>query len=330
MAKNLFLALLFSFASILVPESGFSQEENDPTTLGVATASNVDSSSVVSPVRFLPPYNRFFYVGFGFSGYRGDLSAAYRRFQPSIHAGLQLNRAKRVNSRFEAFFTQVAGDDPNFRATNEDGLPANQEFSSRMLGLTYYLHINALKTERIQVYAAPGLGLFGFQPRNVQSENLSTIEDTRAEGESFSEVSLMTPLLVGGNWNLGNGMFLGVEASLLFPQTDYLDNISELSDRSVRDNVLNVKMRILVPFNSKNERDAWRNNPKSFDPEKEESEKQEEEQRKLDRQKRREEKKKEKEERKSMSDEEKQKLKEEKRKEREMRIEELKKQREQQ
>jgi hypothetical protein len=60
----------------------------------------------------------------------------------------------------------------------------------------------------------------------------------------------MLPTQVGAIYLLPNQWGIGIQAGLLNPLTDYLDNIKELGNRSGNDNVMQTRLLLYVPLNT--------------------------------------------------------------------------------
>lgn len=302
--------------------TAFAQQAPDTTA-----QQSESSRSLVGPFRIEEPVNRFVFAGMGIHAYRGDLSASFQGYRPGVLLGVRWNNAKRLNSAFQFSYYQVAGQDASFKALNENQLPANNYFVTRVFGLQYNLNINILKREHLWVYVAPGLGLMNFSPKDEQNQSLVEQQSTRAEGEFYGDFALMFPSKVGVVYRLKNGLRVGLDWGLAFQQTDYIDNISELSVRSVPDNLMQVAAALYVPFNSR-KKPAFKQIPEGYEKRNQELEKAQRRKQRAEEKKAKEKEEKEK----NLSREEKRELRrqrrEERRKERQRRIEELKRQRE--
>lgn len=221
----------------------------------VAKAQNSDEDlDILQPPfvnKSLPKIPRFLEVGISANAYRGDLSPSYSKWTSSFHIAYRLNRHRYLNSRFGLSFGSVTGENLNYSFTStdpeEEGKP-NNFFKSSLVTFHYELQFNLIKTPRYMVYLSQGFGIYRFLVKNDEGENLQDIQTSRGKNENYNNFAVMLPTGVGAAYRFANGYALGIQASILNPQTDYVDNISQLSTNSQNDNTLMFKFYLWAPL----------------------------------------------------------------------------------
>ncbi|MCU0444454.1 MAG: hypothetical protein MUE85_06000 [Microscillaceae bacterium] len=194
--------------------------------------------------RSRPTFPILLELGISGNAYRGDLSN-YQKWSACYHAGIRFNRSRLINSRLGISFGFITGEN---RFYDFPGGTPNNFFRSSVFSLDYELHINLIKRPTFSVYLAQGIGLFRFQVRNDEGEDLFNRLDSRADGETFANNVFFLPTGIGANYFLKNGYGIGLQANILNTQTDYLDNISEWGLQNGNDNVLRFKFYIYAPL----------------------------------------------------------------------------------
>ncbi|UII29380.1 hypothetical protein LVD15_13400 [Fulvivirga maritima] len=181
------------------------------------------------------------------SAYNGDLSQ-YDQYGALFHIGLQLNKNRKFNGNFNLGIGSVRGENSQFRLNDNLEATPNRYFKTSYLFINYDLHYNIIKKEQVIVYISQGIGLFRFNPKDEDGNNLSDQSNTRNSDETYSNLTLMLPTSVGAIYFLPNEWGVGFQAGLLNTMTNYIDNISELGDGG-NDNILEFRLAFYVPFN---------------------------------------------------------------------------------
>lgn len=199
----------------------------------------------------LPKITRFLEVGVSANAYRGDLNPSYEKWTSSFHIAYRLNRHRYLNGRFGLSIGSLTGENLNYSFTSadpeEDGKP-NKFFKSSLITFHYELQISLLKTKRYVVYLSQGFGIYRFLVKNDEGQNFQDIQTSRGKNENYNNFAVMLPTGIGGAYRFANGYSLGMQASILNPQTDYVDNISQLSTNGKNDNTLMFKFFLWAPL----------------------------------------------------------------------------------
>lgn len=194
--------------------------------------------------------SRYVWAGLSANNYQGDLEDGLPHYGPAIHAGLKLNRAKRLNGNFALGLGTLTGQDPFFNPVVEPPTKPNKYFSTLFFTLDYSLQYHLIKKERYLLYISQGVGLFRYDPKDEQDRALIGLGSTRPPSDTYGNISMQFPTAIGAAYFLPNQWGLGLQASYLNPLTDYIDNISSLGADSGNDNVLQFRLMLLVPFNA--------------------------------------------------------------------------------
>jgi|GEM_PF-849530 len=226
-----FFLLLLCLVAVL---PAYAQEENGlfaPDTMPLSMS-------------FVPKPTHFLELGISANSYSGDLSK-YEKWTACYHAALRFNEAKRLNGRVGFSFGAITGDNRSYKFS--DGKP-NKFFRTSVFSLSYEVHYNFIKTPSFMLYGSIGLGIYNYQPKNEKGENYTNLLETRTLDENYGRVSTMLPVGIGANYILKNGYGIGVHASWLNTQTDYLDNISQWGTKKGNDNVASLRLYVYAPL----------------------------------------------------------------------------------
>ena len=187
-------------------------------------------------------------LGISPNAYRGDLSS-YEKWTIGYHVGLLLNKKKRLNGSFQLAFGKVTGqtNDPYYPG-DPDKTP-NTFFRTNFVTLNYELHYNFIKNDRMIFYIGQGFGIIHFTPKDNLGNKLQDQDQSRAEGESYGNISVTLPTKLGYIYFLPNRLGLGLEVGFYNTMTDYLDNISKWGTQSGKDNILYFKFSLSIPVN---------------------------------------------------------------------------------
>ena len=183
-------------------------------------------------------------TGVEIPSYTGDLNR-YAQFNSALALGLRLNHKENLNGQFGIMIGTIKGDDRNLNIPPSADAP-NRFFSTSLLEVSYQLHYYLVKKEHWGFYISQGAGILRFNPQDSEGNNLSDLSNTRAEGETYRNISLSLPTKVGGYYLFQNQFGLNLEAGWHNPLTDYLDNISDLGESGL-DNILFIRINLMVP-----------------------------------------------------------------------------------
>lgn len=204
----------------------------------------------LSSFKISPLPKHFLYAGVSANAYRGDVSNNYKKWTPAIHAGILWNRKKLLNGGISVSAGRLVGDDLiNFLAT--DLKAPNTYFATQFFSISYDLRLSLIKRKNFMGYLRQGFGLFRFEPYDRTGKKLLEQRNTRAPEESYSTISTFFPTGAGFILVANNGMGIGLDLGWMHPNTDYIDNVSQASQRTTNDNVITWQLRSYFPLKDK-------------------------------------------------------------------------------
>jgi hypothetical protein len=194
---------------------------------------------------------RLLYLGASANAYRGDLSDDVIRAKPGLVAGIRFNGEKKLNGNIALGIGSVLADNPDYSPNEKpENIRVNRYARTSFFNLNLDLQYKVINTESWQLYLSQGFGFFRFKPFNQDDEALQSANSSRLPDESYGNLTVMLPTQVGAIYLLPNQWGIGIQAGLLNPLTDYLDNIKELGNRSGNDNVMQTRLLLYVPLNT--------------------------------------------------------------------------------
>lgn len=189
-------------------------------------------------------------VGFSGNSYKGDLSSSYNKWSGGIKLGILFNRKEKLNGGVQFSYQSVTGQHLSLepQAENEDDIYPNTFFKSAVISGQYALRYNFIKKDFFHFYLSQGIGIFYYNPQDVNSEELINQSTTRNFSEEYSSTSFYLPTEIGAIYLFRNGYGVGLQGKFFNVLTDYLDNISELGEDDGRDNILSIQLSFYAPL----------------------------------------------------------------------------------
>lgn len=187
-------------------------------------------------------------LGISPNAYKGDLGS-FEKWTIGYHVGLLLNKKKRLNGSFQIAFGNITGQTDDLNYPGDPAKTPNTFFKTNFVTINYELQYNIIKNEVMKLYLGQGFGIIHYTPKDEFGNKLQDQNNTRAEGESYGNISIILPTKLGYIYFLPNRMGLGIEAGFYNTMTDYLDNISDWGTKSGKDNILYFKFSVNVPIN---------------------------------------------------------------------------------
>jgi hypothetical protein len=193
---------------------------------------------------------RYIEAGLSAIAYKGDLSSKYANWSSALNIAIRWNKKKRLNGHINLMIGKVTGQNYEIQYSDNATPPntANNFFKSSIFSLNYDLQVNLIKKEHFILYIGQGIGLLRFLPKDENNESLIDKGRTRAKNETYNNLSIILPSHAGFIFTLKNNFGIGFQAGWLNPVTDYIDNISELSNYAKKDNLLAYKFSFLIPM----------------------------------------------------------------------------------
>lgn len=188
-------------------------------------------------------------TGLSYGAYRGDLGDTYQSGGLGVHVGYMFSHNKKLHGGLHAAAGTFSGYElsntsPDFGAE----VLSNTYFRSSFISVHYSLQYDIIRRERWLLYVSQGLGIVRFNPRDEFGNALPDNPETRAENENYGTAAAVLPTQAGIDYYLPNRLGIGLKAGWLNTTTDYLDNVSQLGDKAGNDNVMQVILKVHVPF----------------------------------------------------------------------------------
>lgn len=200
-----------------------------------------------APLRRVPSLQ----VGVGFSGltYKGDLNwkrETYYRLYPAVRLTAQFDNQKRVTPQVGVMLGSFSAE--NRTLAPVEGIQPNTFVRTRFVSADVRLLVRLVKTGRVRPHLGVGLGFLAYDPMDAEGNTLVTNLNTRQETESYGNLAVQFPLVVGVQYRVNELAALGLEFSHHGTTTDYLDNIGQLGARSGNDRLQALTLSLhIVP-----------------------------------------------------------------------------------
>ena len=245
-----FIFFLIIFCQILITTKIFAQNTNNQL-FSKDSLLKINQDTITKKTNDTK-YLRFLEIGVGATAYKGDLNSRYDYFASSLQIGIKFNKKKRLNSHLNLTIGSVVGQNYQYKFSSTN-VPVgtatpNQYFKTSIFSFQYDLQYNFIKKTNFILYMSQGIGFLRFVPKDEEGKELQDQRNTRANDETYNNTTLTLPLSFGAMYILKNGYGFGVQASYLFPQTDYIDNISSWGQESGKDKIAIVKFWLAVPL----------------------------------------------------------------------------------
>lgn len=187
--------------------------------------------------------------GIGAASHRGDLNDRFPGSGLVAVVGVNLNTSKKLHGNLLLSIGSTSGQQLDYTVPNNPDATPNTFFQSGFIGINHELHFNLVDREKFKFYLSQGVGVMRYVPKDQFGNELSNQINTRALNETYGNLSLMLPSMVGMLYQLPNRLNLGLQAGYYNTLTDYLDNISQWGTNEGSDNILSVRFQVSVPVN---------------------------------------------------------------------------------
>jgi len=182
---------------------------------------------------------KFLLIGANAMAYKGSLQNAYTRWTPGFQVGIRFQKKKNINGMLSATFGKVIGEDRSYTKPSKfsDQIQPVSKFQTSIFSLQYEAQFLLFRHKGFRVFVSQGIGIFRFTPEDWDGNTLFEKDRTRNVGESYSKTSLQFPTQLGLQYWFPNQMGFGFQVGWLNPLTNYIDNMSDLSNNEVSDNI---------------------------------------------------------------------------------------------
>ena len=171
-------------------------------------------------------------IGTGTSSYFGELKNPndYIDARPNINLGLQLYVSRRISTRAEITWFQLAGTDTK---ANSDRIERNLSFRANNYEINVAGLFNLTPNGRryyqrpgLNLYAFAGLGLIYSNPKAEYQGSYVALRPLKTEGASYNAFQPVIPFGLGLKIKRGPFFNVCIEGGYRLTFTDYLDDVS--------------------------------------------------------------------------------------------------------
>ncbi|WKK77767.1 hypothetical protein QYS49_12145 [Marivirga salinae] len=197
-------------------------------------------------------FTKFAGISFGSSIPKTDLEPTYKKPGVQLSAFMQFtpNRWLNVGIWFSAGEVQSENREVRFFDQSEFQLNDFARTNYQSLHIEPSFHI--LKKPNYSIYLSQGFGFMRFAVYDRDNNNLANQLDSRAQGEEYSNFTVLLPTTFNAYYFLPNDFGIHLRTGFLNPQTDYLDNISNFGNPDNNDNLFILQLSIIKRFTLKN------------------------------------------------------------------------------
>jgi len=197
-------------------------------------------------------FTKFAGLSFGAGIPKTDLEASYKKPGTHLSGFLQFTSNRWLNIGFVFSAGEVESENREVRFFDQSEYRINDFARTTYQSLHVEPTFHLIKGQNYSVYLAQGFGFMRFNVYDKNNDDLSNQLDSRAQGEEFSNFSVLLPTTLNAYYFLPNGFGFHIRGGWLNPQTDYLDNISTFGNADNNDNIVVLQFSIIKRFNLKN------------------------------------------------------------------------------
>ncbi len=184
-------------------------------------------------------------AGVGSSIYFGDLSKKGDKLSSIFTVSAIRKLGDRSNLKLNVSFGSITGSNRSFSV---EGFFPNTFFKTNLFIVEPSFQFSFFQKDGLSIFLSQGIGFLTFDPKDDNSNSLADNSTTRADGETYRNLSIAFPTGLGVQKVLKSGFGFGFSLKLYNSLTDYLDNISELGDSKNKDNFLSTSFSLLIPL----------------------------------------------------------------------------------
>ena len=189
-------------------------------------------------------------AGISANSYKGSLNEGFGNYTMGTHLGIRFCKNNRLNGHINLSYGSIDGQTKVYTVKDASGnlvYPINY-FKTRLFTFDYILQFNVVSKKSFLIYIGAGAGVLKFNVKDEDGNDLINNTKTRDVNENYRDLALTFPVVIGYNYIFSNDYRFGIQAQLLNPLTDYLDNTSNWSPYVTSDNVLSFKLFMAVPI----------------------------------------------------------------------------------
>lgn len=200
-------------------------------------------------------YNKFAGLSFGTSIPKTDLDPTYNKAGVQLSGFMQLTSNRWLNVAFWLSAGEVQSENREVRFFDQSEFQINEFAKSTYQSLHVEPSLHLLKKANYSIYLSQGFGFMRFTVYDKNGLNLANRLNSRAQGEDYSNFTVLLPSTLNAYYFLDNGFGALLRTGFLNPQTDYLDNVSTFGNAENNDNIYILQLSIIKRFTLKNSND---------------------------------------------------------------------------
>lgn len=197
-------------------------------------------------------FTKFAGISFGSSIPKTDLEPSYKKPGVQLSAFMQFTPNRWLNVGFWFSAGEVQSENREVRFFDQSEFQLNDFARTNYQSLNVEPSFHLLKKPNYSIYLSQGFGFMRFAVYDRDNNNLANQLDSRAQGEDYSNFSVLLPTTLNAYYFLPNDFGFHFRTGFLNPQTDYLDNISNFGNPENNDNLFILQLSIIKRFTIKN------------------------------------------------------------------------------
>jgi hypothetical protein len=175
------------------------------------------------------------------ANYHGDLNKTWEKFNIGFNFNLQFEKRKKLMPQINLSSASITGQDPNH---NPKKNKYNNFVKTSITALDIRFLYRFTPKKQGSLYIGTGAGLLFFNPKDMNKNALIEDKTSRAENETYSNVTFILPTVVGYRYYINPYTSIYTEFVSLNPQTKYLDNINQLGNHKKNDRLFTLNFGI--------------------------------------------------------------------------------------
>lgn len=191
----------------------------------------------------------FLLFGAGFEAvrYSGDIvsgSRSWERFNAVGKLSFTLENYKVISPYIQFGFGSFSAQ--NRELNQVTPFAPNRYVYTRFQYLSLGPKIRFKRWKKVYPYLIPTIGILFFDPLDQDFNSYVNQDRTRAEGEEYNTSVFIFPLLMGVHLRLHEHFHLSFQYQFYGITTDYIDNISELGEKSGNDRLSGICINFYI------------------------------------------------------------------------------------
>lgn len=175
------------------------------------------------------------------ANYHGDLNKTWEKFNIGFNFNIQFEKRKKILPQINLTSASVTGQDPKHNPKKDK---YNNFVKTSITAIDIRFLYRFTPKKQGSLYAGAGAGLLFFNPKDMNGNALIEDKTSRAEGETYSNVAFILPVVMGYRYYINPYTSIYTEFVSLNPQTKYLDNISQLGNHKKNDRLFTLNFGI--------------------------------------------------------------------------------------